>query len=267
MGGAVGNKNYYFKHHNDAHMGQTMAELWGENDYETIAFYWTVLECVSRYESFEKRGTWVGRYSYFLTKLGMKKQRSSRLLSKISQRFSLALKKCDDESFELSVPNWLNFQESRGGKREAKPHFLPDRLKTIDKRHKTEECKTKKAATGKPSAAITTDIGQLFGEYERLAKEVGVKPKYNRGQAGALFKGMIRDFGLHPSLAMIQEYAKLNYWLERGLPLSGLQSSLNELQLRANKPATKFLTIDEVENEIKAGMDAANSGDSRRSDF
>ncbi len=113
-------KNSWFKHYNTAHEGQTMSELWAENDTETIAFYWTILELVSRWESEDSRGDLEMKLSIFRMKLGMKSQRSRKLLAKISQRFKIDLEWISDKSFKLSIPNWLELQETRGGKREAK---------------------------------------------------------------------------------------------------------------------------------------------------
>lgn len=132
-------KNTWFKHYNEAHEGQTISELWAENDVEAIAFYWTLLEMVSRWEDENNRGTWSGKLSIFRSKLCMKSQRSRKLLLKISQRFQLNLEWISDESFKLSIPKWLELQENRGGKNQAKKEQNTDRGEKREVRRKNIE--------------------------------------------------------------------------------------------------------------------------------
>lgn len=118
----------WFKHYNDAHEGQTIAQLWAEpGGGEVIGFYWTVLEMVSRWEDQEKRGTWCANLSIFRSKLGMNRQKSRKLLRKIVETFHVEISWKSEESFELSIPKWLELQETRGGKREAKFEQKPGR--------------------------------------------------------------------------------------------------------------------------------------------
>jgi hypothetical protein len=149
----------WFKHYNLAHEGQTIAQLWAENDTECIAFYWTVLEMISRWEDPENRGTWTGNLSIFRSKLGMKKQRSYRNLTKISDRFCLALSWISDESFQLSVPKWLELQENRGGKNLAKNEQNPDRGKRLEVRIS----KTHKRTVAKKSEELP-ELAKIWNE-------------------------------------------------------------------------------------------------------
>lgn len=113
-------KNSWFKHYNKAHEGQTMAELWAAKETEVIAFYWTLLELVSKWESEESRGELQLKFSTIRSKLGMNSQRTAKLLTKISETFEIKVEFISKESFKVSIPNWLELQETRGGKREAK---------------------------------------------------------------------------------------------------------------------------------------------------
>lgn len=110
----------WFKHYNNAHQGQTIATLWAENDTECIAFYWTLLEIVSQWESDERRGEVELNLAIFKSKLGMNSQRSRKLLVKIAETFKINLEWNSDKSFKLFIPNWLELQENRGGKRVSK---------------------------------------------------------------------------------------------------------------------------------------------------
>lgn len=132
----MGNKNRWFKHYNNAHEDQKLVQLWAERKYEVIAFYWFVLELVSKYEDHNNRGVLVGRLSLFKHHLGMNSNKSLRLLRQICTTFELVLTEKLDKSFELSIPNWLKLQETRGGKREVFAEPLLDRHKTKDIRRK-----------------------------------------------------------------------------------------------------------------------------------
>lgn len=127
-------KNVWFKHYNEAHDGNTMSQLWAEKDFEAIAFYWAVLEMVSRWEDPEKRGSWTGKLSIFKTKLGLNCQKSRKLLLRIALTFKMEVKWNLDESFTVFIPNWSKLQETRGGKREAKTSKVLQRKEERGKR-------------------------------------------------------------------------------------------------------------------------------------
>lgn len=159
---------HWFKHYNTAFDGQTISELWAENDTETIAFYWTVLEMVSRWESPDKRGYWEGNLSIFWSRLRMKSQRSRKLLTKIAQRFNLALSFHSDQSFQLYVPNWLELQETRGGKKIAKNEQSAGRSKKIEERIKN--------ISSSSNDDGDFDLELLYQKYPRkLGKQNGIQ--------------------------------------------------------------------------------------------
>lgn len=106
----------WFKHYNTSHEGQSLSELWAKKDFETIAFYWSLLEMVSRYEDLNERGKWSSQLSIFKLKLNLNSQRSRKLLVQISQTFQVKVEWKSDESFTVFIPNWLKLQETRGGK-------------------------------------------------------------------------------------------------------------------------------------------------------
>jgi len=114
--------NSWFKHYNNAHEGQSIFNLWASNQPEVIAFYWTLLELVSRWELEESRGELQLNLSTLRAKLGMNSQRSKKLLLKIEETFKIEVLWINEESFRVSIPNWLELQERRGGKRESKFH-------------------------------------------------------------------------------------------------------------------------------------------------
>ena len=128
LGRFMAGKNSWFKHYNTASDGCSMELLWAEQDYETIAFFWRINEWVSKFEDENNRGTCQLSLSLLRRKLGWNRSRSVRVLSKISSRFKMNCElHSDGETVLVSVPNWLELQENRGGKREAKPEQKPDR--------------------------------------------------------------------------------------------------------------------------------------------
>ena len=167
----------WFKHYNTAHEGKTICELWASHDSELIAFYWTILEMVSRWEDENERGVLVVKLSTLKMKLGMNSQRSSKLLAKISSTFKIEVKEISEETYKLSVPNWLELQETRGGKNKANFVQSAGRSKKEEVRSKKEELKhTKKV---KPVAAAPSfDFEKLYLEYPPRGDPPGIQNSY-----------------------------------------------------------------------------------------
>jgi hypothetical protein len=135
----------WFKHYNTASDGHSMQQLISEKDYETIAIYWWILEQLSKFEDredVESSGKITLKFSYFKMKLGQNRQRITKVLLKIAETFKIEVSINLDESVTVFVPKWLELQESRGGKREAKiqQSFSKD---GTDLRDKSKEIKNK----------------------------------------------------------------------------------------------------------------------------
>lgn len=114
----------WFKHYNTASEGQSFELLISAKDYETAFIYWWLLEQVSKFEDTsneENRGKITLNFSHFKRKLGLNRQRTVRVLSQIAKSFVLKVDVNLDETISVFVPNWLELQENRGGKKEAKP--------------------------------------------------------------------------------------------------------------------------------------------------
>lgn len=149
--------NSWFKHYNNAHEGQSIFNLWASNQPEVIAFYWTLLELVSRWELEESRGELQLNLSTLRAKLGMNAQRSRKLLLKIQETFKIEVLWISDESFKVSIPNWLELQERRGGKRESKFHQSSTESPT-EARSKKKEDKIQKKDTDIVTSASATRL-------------------------------------------------------------------------------------------------------------
>jgi heme-degrading monooxygenase HmoA len=169
----------WFKHYNDAHEGQTIAQLWAEpGGGEVVGFYWTILEMVSRWEDQEKRGSWCANLSIFKSKLGMNRQKSRKLLQKISETFQMKVFWKSDESFELFVPKWLELQETRGGKREAKIEQSAGRREKREGRRENNTTMSAKEPDG-VSSVSEADEGEFNLEaiYEAYPRRKGDQRK------------------------------------------------------------------------------------------
>lgn len=142
----MASKNSWFKHYNTSFDGRTMTALWASKDSELIAFYWALLEMVSRWESEESRGEVVLELATLRSKLSMNAQRSRKLLSKIVQTFEIKVEWISEESFKVSLPNWLELQERRGGKRESLDEQKTGK-KGVEVRGKKKEVRSKNLDT------------------------------------------------------------------------------------------------------------------------
>lgn len=91
-----------------------MRLLLAEKDYETIVFYWRLLELVSEFEDLQDRGKCTLSYAIIKRELGWNFQRTYRVLTKIAQTFKIELKQNLDQTWEVFVPNWLELQQNKG---------------------------------------------------------------------------------------------------------------------------------------------------------
>lgn len=242
---------YYFKHSNTANEGQTLTTLWAENDTELIAFFWFILESVSRFETEEKRGFWAGNLSYFKVKLGMKSQRSYRLLTKISERFQIDLEWISDQSFQLYVRNWLEFQPSWGGKRASRSvQDFPNielrtknlELKNIEKKKKEEDSKITNFAPDQLASPISL-ISRTFKEsyLKAYGKEY---PGWGAKENGQI-RQWLRSISKDQALVLAAAYPFWNdpFVSKRGHPFGLLITNYVALSSHLEKPNAVFQKI------------------------
>lgn len=118
----------WFKHYNTASQGNTLRFLWDGGHYDAIAFWWLLLELVSRWEHPEKRGKITVSWKLLARETGWLVPRVKRVLGQVmtasctnsSSTQHMTLVPVGDELIQLMVPNWLELQENRGGKNSAK---------------------------------------------------------------------------------------------------------------------------------------------------
>lgn len=113
----------WFKHYANAGQGETLQLIKDKLGFEGVGFYWSVLELVARYED---RDNAPGRCTISWRMLERESSNTIRKVSLIrllSIAAPLANWRCsapNDDLIEIHIPNWLEFQETRGGKRIAK---------------------------------------------------------------------------------------------------------------------------------------------------
>jgi hypothetical protein len=260
-------KNAWFKHYNTSHDGQTMAELWAENDTEAIAFYWVVLEMISRWETPESRGVLVGNLSIFRSKLGMKSQRSYKLLVKIAQRFQLNLEWISDRSFKLSVNNWLELQENRGGKRSAKKEQNPteERREKKDIRRKNKDILNQEIfAPAKPDANAQKPLGQFFKK--QWAKRYGYEIPAWGLKENAQLKSWVGRVGQEKAEKFIEMYLSWNdpFVVRAGHPVCLMVERTNAFFTDAVKGREKLKDIKQHENFVRQEVEETTEEKARR---
>lgn len=110
----MANKNYYFKHINTASQGASLRSLWDAKDYEAYGLWWIILEMVSRFEKYEKRGEITVSWSFLARETGWNRAKVRRVLLRNALKTEIVLTEELNDSVSIFVPNWLEFQEKRG---------------------------------------------------------------------------------------------------------------------------------------------------------
>ena len=132
-------KNAWFKHYNNASNGHTLSVLWSNNDTEAIALFWLILELVSRFEDESKRGFTTISWSTISRETGWKPSKCRRVLARISPVSKIEINEEQTGYVSFLVPNWLNYQENRGGKKSSKMEQNSDRGEKREERGKNKE--------------------------------------------------------------------------------------------------------------------------------
>lgn len=129
----------WFKHYNTASEGNTLSLLWSNSDYEAIALWWRVLELISKWEKEEERGRVLLSWLLLARETNWKPSKCRRVLARISSVSQIELREEQNGNFSLLLPNWMELQETRGGKRAAKKEQKVDRGKKREERGKNKE--------------------------------------------------------------------------------------------------------------------------------
>jgi hypothetical protein len=194
----------WFKHYNTASEGQSFELLISEKDFETAFVYWWILEQISKYEDTEKpesRGKVLLNYATFKRKLNLNSQRTDRVLLKIAKTFNLEIKRNLDQTIEVFAPKWLELQENRGGKRDAKKEQSFVKTPT-EVRSKNKEIRTKRLDTEKEEFELDFESAYVLYKNKK-GKTDGFKKLYKEIQTKEdleLLKKSIENYNLDISI-------------------------------------------------------------------
>lgn len=148
----------WFKHYNNAAEGQLIGDLISMKEYEAALLVYVSMEMISRFESENERGKASVPIDRIAKIMNMKPSRIDRLLGRISviSRSDLICGMDEEQPRNRSflMRNWLNLQESRGGKNRAK-------TEQNSGRSKKGEVRSKKGDT-EPHQAEPSDTNFFF---------------------------------------------------------------------------------------------------------
>lgn len=135
----------WFKHYNTATNGQSLTILWEAGHFDAIAFYWRLLEMISRWESPDARGQITVNMGVLRRETNWHMDRIKKNLDRLSEHFGADLlriefethpkRKCDSKLFRdclvtISAPNWSELQENRGGKKNQNSGKTPGEVRS-----------------------------------------------------------------------------------------------------------------------------------------
>lgn len=105
--------NYYFKHHNEASNGSSLRALIDERDWETYSMFWIILELVSRWEKYDRRGYIEISERTLCRELNTNMRKIRRCLGKVSAMFGWSFSNVSEGFVSIFVPNFAEYQGSR----------------------------------------------------------------------------------------------------------------------------------------------------------
>lgn len=189
----MANKNYYFKHYNNAHRGGSLGAMYAARDFECVAYFWLILELASMSEAYDNRGHFKIHESLLLRLMGVKKCRLIKCNERLKQ-FEIDWQiDWNGSEINFHIPNWQQYQENRGGKREAKKEQKVERLKTLDFRLKTKECDSAKDICEVIPQKIPANI---VSQWEQTLTHYGLRPNWQRDESPLMRLFLkVRDWG------------------------------------------------------------------------
>lgn len=125
---------HWFKHYNTASQGCTLRTLWDNKDYEAYGLWWILLELISRWEKPENRGEITISWSVLARETNWKRTKCRRVLLRICSVSKIEMNEIRDGNVSFRHPNWLDLQENRGGKNQAKNEQNSGRSKKLELR-------------------------------------------------------------------------------------------------------------------------------------
>ena len=186
-------KNLWFKHYNDASESLALKNLWAERDFETICYFWRILELVSKHEDPEHRGTIALNFALI-------RREFSSYFPTILRRFTIlqdynlieVQTNIDTKIVHIRVHKWVELQENRGGKRESNDganDVAKTGQKPTDIRYKSKNKDKDNIKSGKPD-----DVHPFVNDVvEHLNNVCGTKYKSNSKQITKFVNARIKE--------------------------------------------------------------------------
>lgn len=119
----------WFKHYNGASQGDTIQQFIANQEYDCVVLFWILLEFLSRTEDTEKRGETSVEIRFLARSINMKPVRLIKLLHRFDQIAPDWKLTVNGEKISFLVPNWLELQENRGGKKHSKKSRNPGEVR------------------------------------------------------------------------------------------------------------------------------------------
>lgn len=152
-------KNSWFKHYNDSSDGLSIRNAWANRDYDVVAYFWLILELISKYENREICAGYISISPLVLCRITHTNERGlktvltkvrtyfgdnlivtwSKLVPNMAETIPPCFAKDSDQFVQFFCRNWLELQENRGGKRTSKSNQKHDRREKREVRRKNIE--------------------------------------------------------------------------------------------------------------------------------
>lgn len=160
----------YFKHFNDAYQGETLGNIMRKKEYFKGHLFWAIIERANQLNTAE----FTESLDYFCRVLSVNLPKLSRELTDFPEFFKSFSVEILEKNVRICIGNYAEYQESRGGKREAKPKqngFKNDTIK--DKRLKIKDVDVE---TDKKNATKNFELrfNQDFQELQDFLKTAGL---------------------------------------------------------------------------------------------
>ncbi len=156
----------YFKHFNDAYQGTSISNALADRKYFIIHVFWVILGRANQLDT----DTFTEKLSYFQQVLRVTRTKVVRDLTETQTYFDCISIEFQSDSVQITVLNYTEYQENRGGKRGQTPRknvfknapIKDKRLKIKDKRLNTTNVVTT------PAVKTTEVVSRQSSRFDAL---------------------------------------------------------------------------------------------------
>lgn len=215
-------KNTWFKHYNEAHEGHLIGNLIASKQYEAALLWWVLLELVSRFEDENNRGTCTIPLARIARSMNMTQPRVEGLLDQLTlnspSSHDCTISTSKPRLVSISIRKWLELQENRGGKNQAKNDQNTDRSKRLEVRIKNKEVVDGKSAEN-PQHQHQNFSNEFFEKEKKAGEEQSPAKRKeqhseNKRQTFEIIEELQGNSTLEPVLKFISPAVQQN-WVNR----------------------------------------------------